>query len=181
MFAVMEAASHLRLVDPDTGELTDAPDLSDALSLVDELRAKIIGYQATIDSQAASIGRLKKTLEDVDPSTHPQHAEIAKLIDHWKQATGHTKARRSKDRFDVVKARLKDGYSFDEMALAIDGIAAFPYVVQGQRVREGQPNQRHDRLGLALENGENLERFAVLGHRARKAGLVEVEWARERA
>ena len=174
-----EPARHLAAVP--TGEVpADAPSYGEALSLLNQLHDKITGYQATIDAQAAKIGRLTKTLEEADPETHPQHAQIAAVIDHWRRATGHPKAKRSRDRFDVVKARLKDGYDFDQMALAIDGIAAFPYVRQGTRVREGEPNQRHDRLGIALENGENLERFAVLGHRARKAGLIEVVWEGER-
>ena len=56
------------------------------------------------------------------------------------------------------------------LADTIDGIAAHPFVVNGQRVPTGKPSQRHDRLGIALGGGEEVEKFARLGYAARKAG-----------
>lgn len=159
----------LALVNAETGEVApDAPSyavLQQRLIAAEELN---LGQEATIKSQAAAIGRLKRQIEQDDPAHHPQSKDISDLIDHWKEATGHPRAKLSKDRFDVVKARLKDGYSFEQLRLAIDGIAAFPYVVNGQRVAAGKPSQRHDALSLALKGGENLERFANLGALARK-------------
>jgi hypothetical protein len=72
------------------------------------------------------------------------------------------------DRFDVVKARLAEGYSPEQIELAIVGIGAHRYVGPEGRMRAGKATQRHDRLGIALGGGESLERFAVLGHQAKK-------------
>lgn len=150
--------------------------LSEALQRLEGAEELNEGQEATIKIQAAKIGRLERQLrEESDPASHPKGKEIQSLVERWKTATGHPRAKLSKDRFDVVKARLKDGYSIEDLELAVDGIAAFPFVVNGMRKREGKPSQRHDSLTLALKGGENTERFANLGHDARKAGWVT--WA----
>lgn len=152
----------LQLVNPETGELVDPGTCPGCKTRDDE----IAGHVRTIRSQSAAIGRLERQVDE-DPQLHPQRKEITALIDRWREATGHPRAKHSKDRFDVIKARLRDGYTLDQLELAIDGIAAFPYVINGQRVSQGKPSQRHDALSLALKGGENLERFANLGARAR--------------
>lgn len=165
----MEAAAHLTLVDPATGEVHQ-PD-----STVRDLEDKVAGLLTTIQSQARKIGTLERQLVQDDPTHHPKAAEMKKIVERWRRATGHPKARISKDRLDLVRARLKDEYTFDQIALAVDGLAAFAYVRSGKRVREGSPAERHDRLGIALGGGEPLEKFAVLGHEARKQGLITWE------
>lgn len=135
-------------------------------------RETITGLQKTIQMQAGRMTRLEKALEEADPSQHPEYNEIRSVVDRWRRATGHKNAKLSKDRLDLVKARRKDEYSFEHLELAVDGIGAFPFVTANGRASTGQPNQRHDRLGIAFEGGESVERFAVLGHRARQQGLV---------
>jgi hypothetical protein len=99
----------------------------------------------------------------------PQRAVILGLIESWKRHTGHPKANvNAGDRFDVVKARLAEGYSPEQIELALVGIGAYRYVGPEGRMRAGKATQRHDRLGIALGGGESLERFAILGHQARK-------------
>lgn len=142
------------------GEVHDA--CPRCVALADEL----VGLRQTLDMQARKIGRLEREAADDDHESHPQRKEIADLIERWKQVTGHPRAKLSKDRFDVVKARLKDGYTLEQLRLAIDGIGAYPFVVNGSRRREGAPSQRHDKLSIALGGGEAVERFANLGARA---------------
>lgn len=159
----------LKVVNPETGELTDARCPHCA-----ELEAKVAGYKVTLDKQATAIGKYEREIQryaEADEA-HPQRKEIVALVERWKRATGHPKSKVSKDRVDVIKARLKDGYDLDQLALAIDGIGAYPFVVNGSRSREGKPSQRHDRLGICLGGGEKLEEFARLGYRARQEGLI---------
>lgn len=161
--------THLALVNPETGEIpVGAPSYAEALARIVELEERIVGLDATIHGQAGQIGRLKRQLEESDIDAHPQRTEILALIDHWRRVTGHPKAKQSKDRIDVIRARLKDGYTIDQLRLAIDGLAAFPYVRQGQRSRTGAAAERHDRLGIALGGGEAVEKFANLGAIARR-------------
>jgi hypothetical protein len=123
-----------------------------------------------LQSEVLRLNRKIKAMKrdrDAERLTDPQRWEILRLIEYWKTATGHPRARFSGDRFDLVKARLTEGYSPDEIELAIDGIAAKPYVGSSGRMATGEPGQRHDRLGICLKGGEDLERFAVIGHEAR--------------
>lgn len=135
-----------------------------------ELEDTVTGHELTIKKQSLHIGRLERELKRYAEAEahHPRAKEIEQLIERWKVATDHPKAKVSKDRIEIVKARLKDGYDLDALELAIDGIGHFRYVVNGQRVRTGNPSQRHDALSLALKGGENLERFANLGAQARR-------------
>ena len=110
--------------------------------------------------------------QPADPEAHPRHKEMAALIERWRQATGHAKSKASKDRFDLIRARFNDGYEIETLELAIDGLGAFPFVVSAERRQEGPPAQRYDQLKHALNGGQDLERFANLGHRARKDGLT---------
>lgn len=92
-------------------------------------------------------------------------SKILELIELWKVETGHLRSNaHSADRFDIVKARLKEGYTFEQLELAVRGMGACPYVVNGQRVSEGKPGNRHDRLGIALGSGEQVEKFANIGY-----------------
>ena len=94
-------------------------------------------------------------------------SKILGIIELWKVETGHLRSNaHSSDRFDIVKARLKEGYNVETLELAIRGMGACPYVVNGQRVSEGKPGNRHDRLGIALGSGEQVEKFANIGYAA---------------
>lgn len=99
----------------------------------------------------------------------PARWDILRLIEKWKVETGHPKAISSADRFDLIKARLGEKYTAEHIELAIEGLAKYPYVTKDGRSMTGTKKERHDRLGIALASGESLERFAVMGHEARKA------------
>lgn len=160
----MAGKPHLRaVVDGETGEIhtgcarcedVAVGDLDNAERRCRKLERQIRTLEA--DKQAAREG-------------DPQRAVILGLIDTWKRHTGHPKANANAgDRFDVIKARLAEGYTPENIELALEGIGAFRYVGPEGRMRAGKPHQRHDRLGIALGGGESLERFCNLGHQARK-------------
>lgn len=152
--------SHLALVNTETGEVEHhgCPECAEKDSEID-------GLQITIRSQAGIIGKQRAELEErID--NHPRRAEILSLIDYWRESTGHKRSKASKDRVQLVIDRLKDDYSPEQIRLAIDGLAAFPYRSYGERLTTGSDSQRDDQMSVALKSGEALEKFAVLGHRA---------------
>ncbi len=144
------------------------------------------GYRQTVDAQARRIGVLeRKITEEEDPSAHPKGREIVAVIERWRTGSGHRMAKVSADRVKLVKARIRDGYPITSeqaeptIELAVDGICAYPYVVNGRRMPAGEPSQRYDRLGIALAGGEKVEECSRLGWRARREGWTPQEgWPR---
>ena len=171
----MEAATHLRLVGesqefpwPETGELLSIPE---AQRRIQELEYDVAGLTTLTKKQANENAKLaKRVAEDEDPTTHPKGKEIVDLIDHWRETCNHPNSKVSADRVKLVKSRLKDGYSIEELQLAIDGLAAFPYRVYDKRLPNGRPADRHDQLKDALGDSERLEKLANLGAEARRNG-----------
>lgn len=172
-----EAAPNLRLVGdtavdtfpwPDTGELISFTDAAYRIRDLTDERDGLLKLTAKQARENAALQR--RVAEDADPSTHPQGAEIVALIERWRIHCNHENAKTSADRVKLIRARLHDGYTPEQIALAIDGLAAAPYVVNAQRRSEGKDSQRYDQLKHALNGGQDLERFANLGHNARKAG-----------
>jgi hypothetical protein len=74
------------------------------------------------------------------------------IFDFWRDCTGHAKSRLDGDRFDVIRARIEDGYTEEDCRLAILGAAVDPFV--------DPKRKRHDGIGLVFRNGEKLEDFA---------------------
>lgn len=160
-----EPSQRLRLVD-DNGEVRDYTGCP-------RCKEVQLGDVENLEAANRKLHRQVKSMQRdraAERLTDPRRWEILRLIEHWKQATGHPKAKASADRFDLVKARLAEGYSVEEVELAIEGLGAFPYVGPQGRMKEGEPKQRHDRLGIALDGGEALERFANLGAEERGWG-----------
>ena len=157
--------SDLAVVRRKTGELVECPACS-------ELQDALLEAQDDLKKKKAECRRLKRDRQK-EREDDPARQTILTLIERWKVKTGHPKSNaNASDRFDLVKARLREGYSVEDLELAIDGIGAYPYVHDGKRVKQGAPHERHDGLRIALRGGENVERFANLGHHARKVEVV---------
>lgn len=77
---------------------------------------------------------------------------IGELFAYWQQTCGHPSARPSPERTSKVKARLKDGYTPDQIRTAIDGAARAPFVSPDN-------GKRFDDLELICRTGAKLEDF----------------------
>lgn len=154
---------HLSVVVDNEGQVHDGcPRCEDvAVEDVAHLEAEVRKLRRKIDRLEAD----KQAARENDPNRRV----IVDLIDHWKLVTGHPKSNsHSADRFDMVRARLREGYTPEQIKLAISGLGHFRYVAGKQRSPTGQPHQRFDQLKHAIDSGERLERMANLGHMARK-------------
>jgi hypothetical protein len=156
----MSATDHRDYIHPETGEVFIPKD--DFENLEREHRRALRRIRAMERREQDT------RMED------PNRRLILALIERWKKATGHPKSNaNATDRFDMVRTRLKEGYTPEQIELAIDGIAANPYVgPQGRQSHNGRGSKRHDRMGIALGSGEDLERFANMGAQARRNGGV---------
>ena len=157
-------ATHLKLIDTDSGEITEADGCPrcEALQRDLELAEKDLATKRrTIKSLQGDKTRARKE--------YARREEVVDCFNHWAEVTGHSRSKMSDDRFDVIKARLEEGYSVDQVKLAFDGLAAFPYVVNAQRKSEGSRAQKFDDVEHACSKGSRLERLANLGWEARRA------------
>jgi len=160
----MDEALTIIHMDPETGEAVplDCPRCRDVE----------VGDVGILEKENRRLGRRIASLQadqQREREESPQRIQIVDLIRKWARHSNHPRANvYSADRFDIIQARLREGYSLDDVEGAIDGVCAYPYVVNAERCATGLPQQRHDRLGIALKTGEALERFANLGHQASK-------------
>lgn len=174
----MSAERHLHPVDLETGQITcprcenlKPGDLERAENALRKERRRNEYLEGLLDEK-------KETARQ----THKDRKLFLALIDRWREKLDHPKAKVSNDRIDMLMKRRAEGYKFDPevngepeptFELAVDGLAAFRYVTVRGRSREGKPSEIHDRMGIVFGAGEDLERFARMGWRARENGWVD--------
>lgn len=85
------------------------------------------------------------------------------VFEYWRRVLGHPTAKQTPERAKAVKARLREGYTVEQICAAIDGCRASPF-----HCGENERGQRYDDLTLICRNGSKLESFIALtqnGHR----------------
>ena len=81
---------------------------------------------------------------------------VNEIFNHWKAVMQKSDASRlTKERLAKVNARLKDGYTVDQIKMAIDGCSMTPH-----NMGQNDIGKRYDDLELICRTGANLERFA---------------------
>ncbi len=85
--------------------------------------------------------------EDARATTDP----VGWLFNYWRETCGHQHARATSDRLAKIRARLRDGYTVDEIQAAIDGAARGAFV--------SDTGRRFDDIALICRNGEKLDSF----------------------
>jgi len=170
------SAAPLRLVSDDpaegfpwplTGELISIPD---AHHRIQELKEGKDALHRLMEEREVKYRRLERQVEEQkDPRNAPKGKEAAEVVIYWRDLC-HPKSKVTKDRIKMAGARLADDYTVEELKLAIDGLAAFPFRVFDKRLKEGRSEDRHDQLKDALGDSEKVEAMANLGHQARRQG-----------
>jgi hypothetical protein len=93
----------------------------------------------------------KTTQNKASSSSTANKEEVESLFAYWKERCKHPTARLGSDRRAKVQARLKEGYSVEQIRKAIDGAALDAYV--------NDKGVRFDDLELICRNGSKLELF----------------------
>lgn len=126
-----------------------------------------------------------------EPQPKPGNKGIAKdiqaVFDYWKSVLDHPKARLDDKRRQRIKARLRDGYSVDDLRSACDGCRSSPYH-QGENERGAV----YDDIELICRDGKHVDQFIKLardptartisakGRQARKNGEIWLEMRQKR-
>ena len=80
-----------------------------------------------------------------------QGTKVSELFAYWQQQCGHGHAKLTPDRKQKIAARLREGYTPEQIRQAIDGAARAAYV--------DDAGKRHDDLTLICRTGSKLEDF----------------------
>lgn len=100
----------------------------------------------------------------------------ARVFAYWQTRTGRARARMTPERATKILARLRQGYSEDDLRAAIDGCVASPF-----HSGENAQGTVYDDLDLILRNGSTVERFAGMARgRVRAAAATPATKADER-
>lgn len=85
-------------------------------------------------------------------SSNGSTANVKTVFDYWKTTRNHPKARLGDERKRKIAARLREGFTVDELKLAVDGVALDPWEDRG----------RHDDIGVIFRNASQVEKFLGL-------------------
>ena len=89
--------------------------------------------------------------------------DVQEIFDYWRTVCAHPRSRLDAAREKVIRARLADGYSKEDLLLAIEGAACSPF-------HQGD-NDRHtvyDSITLILRDADHVDRFCQMGEQAMK-------------
>jgi hypothetical protein len=140
----------LKLIDGASGEVVEGSD-SNLYARIEELELDLANAERDL-RKARRANKLLKADQQKARDDYPQRELVARLFDFWQVRTGHRKSLLTPDRFDAIKKALDWGYNARQVALAIAGCAAHPYVTKDRVV--------HDDLSVILRSGKMLEEYA---------------------
>jgi len=111
-----------------------------------------------------------------------QNKSIELIFEHWKKIMKHPKAILSEERKKKIRARLNDGYSFEQCIKAINGCAASSY-----HMGNNEGKTVYDSIDLIFRNASKIESFmardkrvaSLVGSIAGKAKEDNYDWKGE--
>jgi hypothetical protein len=97
--------------------------------------------------------------------TSPRAQQVRGVCDHWQKTHPRAKCPANGKRWQKVDARLRDGFTADQLVKAVDGCMRFPFVAAGGRRSSGKQAERYDDLELICRDEATVERFIELADR----------------
>lgn len=101
------------------------------------------------------IERLKAMLAD-DGRISARGEDVRAVFDAWQEFCRHPRAKLTQDRRQKVRARLREGYTREDLIQAVRGAAKGAYV--------DARGVKWDDLSLICRDGTHVERFMGLDH-----------------
>jgi ATP-dependent exoDNAse (exonuclease V) alpha subunit len=153
-----------------TGERASTADLGMQLraSAENELRLQrelasakrlIRKHEKTIRERNEEIAEIRAALTDAHNAPDYDHADdIVEIFTFWQKECGHLKTRMTSDRVTKIRARLREGYTKDELKQAINGAARNPWKIDG-RV--------YDDIASIFKSGRAVDDMKARGELAR--------------
>lgn len=158
------------VIDPQTGEVAPCQGCIDRDTELQLALQKGFRVEQALKRKIAE-------LRDEEPNAD----EIREVGEYWQQKLHpRSKFKPGDDRWDKVRACLRNGYTVERLKCAIDGAAAKPYDIgYGRRSAKGEPKQRRTDLMYICRGGSVVERLELDGIEWRLGGSVRPEVALE--
>lgn len=81
-------------------------------------------------------------------------ADVARVFDFWREHMSHPRAKLDAKRKKNIQARLKDGYSVDDLRLAVKGCKCSPF-----HMGENSSGTVYDDIELICRESKNVDKF----------------------
>lgn len=106
-------------------------------------------------------------------AARPAKAEAARAVfAHWQRVMGHSRAVLDTKRQRLIEARLKDGYTVEDLCNAVTGCSLSPY-----HMGQNEQGTRYDGIDLICRDGGKVDKFLATFRSPPKAmgkqGLIE--------
>lgn len=96
------------------------------------------------------------TNNNVNKGKNVNNKDANEIFDHWKSVMKKNNLSKLNDkRLKAIKGRLKEGYSVDQIKMAINGCSMTPH-----NMGQNDNNKKYDDIELICRDGVNVERFA---------------------
>lgn len=82
---------------------------------------------------------------------------VGAVFDHWRETMNHPRAVLDTKRRKVVESRLRDGYTQEQLCIAISGCALSPF-----HMGENDNGVRYDGLDLILRDAAKVDQFVAM-------------------
>lgn len=114
----------------------------------------------------------RKPKPEISAAQSARREQVAAVFDHWRFTMSHMKSVLDDKRRKLIEARMKDGYSTDDLRNAITGCSLSPY-----HMGQNEQGTRYDGLDLILRDGSKVDKFIAIQRNpprpVGRQGLVE--------
>ena len=108
----------------------------------------------------------EKTLLSSSPGERDGSGDVRTVFEFWKQAMGHPRAKLDSKRQTKIKARLKDGYTVEDLCKAVDGCRRSPH-----HMGENDQGAVYDDIELICRDATKVDRFMALADSPNLTGV----------
>jgi uncharacterized phage protein (TIGR02220 family) len=128
----------------------------------DPIRVALSAFEiASMRARASGAGGLTLDLSEHRSGSRSEGPRA--VFEYWRHKTGKLKAKLSNARKSKIQARMREGYTADDLKLAIDGLAGSPW-------HNGENPQHRSYLDLEqiTRAGTRVEKFMEMGRNTRE-------------
>lgn len=92
--------------------------------------------------------------KEINVALRARREQVAAVFDHWRLTMNHQRSVLDDKRRKLIEARMKDGYSIDDLKAAITGCSLSPF-----HMGQNEQGARYDGLELILRDGSKVDKF----------------------